>query len=62
MIKKHKEKERKKNNLLKTKLENKLANEKKKKEQLKTADKYLGILIKILGIIGVIIAIYFILR
>ena len=62
MIKRQKEKERKKDNLLKAKQEKKLENEKKKKEQPKTADKYLGILIKFLGIIGVIIVLYFILK
>ncbi len=62
VIKRQKEKERKKDNTLKSKKEKKLINEKKKKEQLRTADKYLGILIKFLGIIGVILALYFILK
>ncbi len=62
MIKRQQEKQTKKNNILKAKKEKKLANENKEKEQLKTADKYLGILIKVLGIIGVLIALYFILK
>ncbi len=62
IIERQQEKQRKKNNILNAKKEKQLANENKKKEQLKTADKYLGILIKVLGIIGVIIALYFILK
>lgn len=62
IIEKQKEKERRKENLLKAKEEKKFENEQRKKEQYKTVDQYLGVFIKILGVIGVIIALYFILR